>query len=50
MNAKTKQRIQEIKNKAKSRITGAHEFSNDDAVIEYAVEQLSLDLRKRGLL
>lgn len=50
MNTKTKQRIQEIKLKAKSRITGAREFSTDDAVIDYAIEILSLDLKKRGLL
>ena len=50
MNTKTKQRIQEIKTKAKSKITGTCEFSTDDAVIDYAIEQLSLDLKKRGLL
>jgi hypothetical protein len=50
MNAKTKQRIQEIKNKAKSRITGSNEFSCDNAVIDYAIEQLSIDLKRRGLL
>lgn len=50
MNTKTKQRIQEIRNKAKSKITGSKEFSTDDTVIDYAIEQLSADLKRRGLL
>lgn len=50
MSPKTKQHIQLIKNKARSKITGVREFPDDDSVIDYAVEQLSLDLKKRGLL
>ena len=50
MNHKTKQTIQEIKNKTKSKVTGMSEFASDDAVIEFAVNTLIQDLKKKGVL
>ena len=50
MNYKTKQTIQEIKNKTKSKATGLSEFTNDDAVIDFAVQLLITDLKKKGVL
>jgi hypothetical protein len=50
MNHKTKQTIQEIKNKTKSKVTGLREFATDESVIDFAVQLLITDLKKKGVL
>ena len=50
MNSKTRSLIQEIKRKVKSPITGTYEFSNDDAVVDLAVQRLYEQLKKARLL
>lgn len=50
MKTQTKQQINEIRKKLKSAVTGIPEFSTDDAVIEYAVQQLFNQLKKQRLV
>ena len=50
MKTQTKQQINDIRKKLKSSITGMPEFSNDDAVIEYAIQQLFNQLKKQRLV
>ena len=50
MNSKTRTLIKEIQNKIKSPLTGQKEFSNDDAVIDYAIKTLYELLKKSRVL
>jgi hypothetical protein len=50
LSSKTKQQITTIRSKVKGSITGTPEFSNDDAVIEYAIETLFNELKKKKVL
>jgi len=50
INSKTRSLIQEIKRKVKSPITGTCEFSNDDTIIDLAVQRLYEQLKKKRLL
>ena len=50
MNSKTRQLIREIQHKIISPITGRHEFINEDAVIDHAIELLHHKLKKQRLL
>ena len=50
MNSRTRQQIQQIRTRLKSRLTEQQEFKTDDLVIEYAVNLLHQDLKKRGML
>jgi hypothetical protein len=50
LKTQTKQQINEIRKKVKSSITGQQEFPSDDAVIEYAIQQLYNQLKKQRLV
>jgi hypothetical protein len=50
MNSKTRTLIREIQSKLKSPITGLKEFSSDDAVIDYAIELVHQQFKKKRLL
>ena len=50
MNNQTKQKVGTIRNKVKNSLKGTYEFPNDDAVIQYAVEMLFNDLKKKHLI
>jgi len=50
MNSKTRSLIQEIKRKVKSPITGTYEFTNDDAVIDLAMQRLYEQLKQQRIL
>ena len=50
MNSQTRLQIQEIQRKLRSPITRQLEFSNENAVIEYAVKNLYDTLKKQRLI
>jgi len=50
MNSNTRTLIREIQTKLKSPITKAREFSNESAVIDYAVKNLYDLLKKQRLI
>lgn len=50
MNSTTRNLIREIQNKLKSPITKERQFSNESALIEYAVKTLYDLLKKQRLL
>ena len=49
INSKTRSLIQEIKRKVKSPITGNNEFSNDDTIIDLAVQRLYEQLKQQRI-
>ena len=49
INSKTRSLIQEIKRKVKSPITGTNEFSNDDTIIDLAVQRLYEQLKQQRI-
>ena len=50
LSSTTRQQISTIKSKVKGSLTGTPEFSNDDAVIQYAVDMLFNELKKKKVL
>jgi hypothetical protein len=50
LKTQTKQQINEIRKKVKSSITDKQEFPSEDAVVEYAIQQLFTQLKKQGSL
>tara|TARA_B100000131_G_C18032657_1_gene579096 strand:- start:854 stop:1006 length:153 start_codon:yes stop_codon:yes gene_type:complete len=50
MNYKTRQMIQEIKNKYKNRITRESEFKKDEQVIDLAIQTLHEQMKKERLI